>query len=459
MKAALPDNEMARLEALEQYKILHTEPEEAFNDFTRLAAQICETPIALMTLIDNNRQQFKSKVGLTVMGIEGEIAFCTYAIQQNQVFVVQDALSDERFATNRLVISDPYLRFYAGAPLITSQGYALGTLCVIDYVPRELSPAQLEALQALSRQIVTQIELRQHLTELAQATTQENQHLETKLRHRELELLDLFENGPSGLHCVDANGIILWVNQAELELLGYSHEEYVGHHISKFYADKAVSNDILQRLSANETLHNYETKLLCKDGSIRYVLINSNVLWEDGKFSHTRCFTRDITERKRVEEVAQQAATENLRLARAVASASDGVIITDPNQPDNPIIYANPAFLEITGYEADEVIGCNCRFLQGSDTDPQAVVQIRDCIAQCRECKVTLLNYRKDGQPFWNDLKISPVFSDEGDLLYFVGIQTDITERKRAEEERDFASSPSRLICCVLLILMAISYA
>jgi PAS domain S-box-containing protein len=449
MKAALPDNEMARLEALEQYKILHTEPEEAFNDFTRLAAQICETPIALMTLIDNNRQQFKSKVGLTVMGIEGEIAFCTYAIQQNEVFVVQDALSDERFATNRLVISDPYLRFYAGAPLITSQGYALGTLCVIDYVPRELSPAQLEALQALSRQIVTQIELRQHLTELAQATTQENQHLETKLRHRELELLDLFENGPSGLHCVDANGIILWVNQAELELLGYSHEEYVGHHISKFYADKAVSNDILQRLSANETLHNYETKLLCKDGSIRYVLINSNVLWEDGKFSHTRCFTRDITERKRVEEVAQQAATENLRLARAVASASDGVIITDPNQPDNPIIYANPASLEITGYEADEVIGRNCRFLQGSDTDPQMVVQIRDCIVQGRECKVTLLNYRKDGQPFWNDLKISPVFSDEGDLLYFVGIQTDITERKRAEEERDRFFTLSLDMLCI----------
>lgn len=140
-----------------------------------------------------------------------------------------------------------------------------------------------------------------------------------------------------------------------------------------------------------------------------------------------------VGDRQWHEAALKQAVTENLRLARAVASASDGVLITDPNQPDNPIIYANPAVSQIAGYQPDEIVGKNCRFLQGPDTDPQTVAKIRCCIAERREVKATLLNYRKDGQPFWNELKISPVFSNEGALLYFVGIQTDITERKRAE--------------------------
>lgn len=135
------------------------------------------------------------------------------------------------------------------------------------------------------------------------------------------------------------------------------------------------------------------------------------------------------------ETALRQVANENLLLVRAVASASDGILITDPNQPDNPIVYANPAFSRITGYQFNEVIGCNCRFLQGADTDPQTVYQLRQAIAERREIKVTLLNYRKDGEPFWNELKLSPVFSEAQELLYFVGIQTDITERKRAEEQ------------------------
>ncbi len=436
MNAALPDNETQRIETLFQYKILETLPEQALDDFTRLAAQICKTPIALMTLINRDRQWFQSKFGWTATESEHEISFCAQAILQSEVLVVPDALADERFATNPLVTSEPLIRFYAGAPLITSQGYTLGTLCVMDYVPRELNSDQLEALQALSRQAIAKLELQQDLEKL-EATQQESKRLEHKLRNREQELLDLFENGPSALHCVDANGIIIWANQAELDLLGYSREEYVGQHIAKFHADKVGIDDILQRLAANETLHNYEARLLCKDGSIRYVAINSNVLWEDGRFSHTRCFTHDITARKLAEEAVQQAATENLHLARAVAAASDGVIITDPNQPDNPIIYLNPAFSKVTGYQPEEVMGRNCRFLQGSGTDPQTVAQIRQAIAQRREIKTTLLNYRKDGTAFWNELKISPVFSDEGDLLYFVGSQTDISDRKRAEEERD----------------------
>ncbi|MBD1807023.1 PAS domain S-box protein [Microcoleus sp. FACHB-SPT15] len=140
-----------------------------------------------------------------------------------------------------------------------------------------------------------------------------------------------------------------------------------------------------------------------------------------------------IHERKQNEETLRKLGVENLRLARTVASVSDSVLITDPNQFDNPIIYTNPAFSRITGYQPEEVLGRNCRFLQGSGTNQQTIEQIDAYLARREEVNATVLNYRKDGKPFWNELKISPVFSEEGDLLYFVGIQRDITEYKQAE--------------------------
>ncbi|HEY9296175.1 MAG TPA: PAS domain S-box protein, partial [Phormidium sp.] len=144
----------------------------------------------------------------------------------------------------------------------------------------------------------------------------------------------------------------------------------------------------------------------------------------------------EIAERQRHQEALRRMEVENLRLAQAIASTSEGVIITDPHQPDNPIIYSNPAFSRITGYSAAEILGCNCRFLQGEHTDRQMIAKIRQAINERREFTATLLNYRKNGQPFWNELKLSPVFADNGELLYFVGIQADVTAEKSLEEER-----------------------
>ena len=163
-----PANEKHRLATLRGYEILDTEPEAAFDDLTSLASYICQTPIALISLVDAERQWFKSKVGISVTETSRDVAFCALAIFQPDVFIVPDASQDERFSENPLVVSEPKIRFYAGATLMTD-GQALGTLCVIDQVPRTLSSEQLEALRALSRQAQAQLELRRNLKRLGQS--------------------------------------------------------------------------------------------------------------------------------------------------------------------------------------------------------------------------------------------------------------------------------------------------
>lgn len=167
MRTPIPKSESKRLKVLWQYDVLDTVPEEVFDDLTELAARICEAPIALISLVDENRQWFKSRVGVTINETSRDISFCSHAIEQDDLFIIPDATKDARFANNPLVTSSPKIRFYAGAPLITPDGHPLGTLCVIDKVPRELRPEQQQAMRVLARHVMTQLELRRHARELA----------------------------------------------------------------------------------------------------------------------------------------------------------------------------------------------------------------------------------------------------------------------------------------------------
>lgn len=169
MKPPLPKNEAKRLKVLWQYDVLDTVPEEVFDDLTDLAAHICEAPIALISLVDENRQWFKSRVGITAKETSRDISFCAHAILQNGLFVISDATKDPRFRDNPSVTGAPKIRFYAGVPLKSPDGFALGTLCVVDKKPRKLRNEQKRALLVLARHVETQLELRRHAKELAEA--------------------------------------------------------------------------------------------------------------------------------------------------------------------------------------------------------------------------------------------------------------------------------------------------
>lgn len=255
----------------------------------------------------------------------------------------------------------------------------------------------------------------------------ERKQTEEALRQSEKELTEFFQNATEAIHWVGPDGTILRANQAELRMLGYSADEYIGRNIAEFHVEQEVIEDILERLTRGEALDSYPAKMLCKDGSIRDVLINSSVYFEEGKFIHTRCFTRDVTEQLRVDKALRG-------FAAIVKSTDDAIIAKDL---DGVITSWNPGAERLFGYKAEEVIGKSVSILippERPDEEPSILAKLRrgEPIDHYQTVRIT-----KDGRRIHLSLTVSPIRDASGAVIGASKIARDISEQKRAEQERE----------------------
>ncbi len=218
LKQSADHDEKERVAALERYGILDTPPDRNFDDLALLAAHVCAAPVALVSFVDANRQWSKARVGLSIAETPRDVSFCTIAIRHADLFVVPDTLTDLRFSANPLVTGDPHIRFYAGAPLVTAEGRALGTVCVLDRVPRDLTAAQEDALRALSRQVISQLELRRAEAVLHRTIT-DHQAVEEALRASEEFKTRMIEASLDCIKVLDLDGRLLSMNAGGMQVL------------------------------------------------------------------------------------------------------------------------------------------------------------------------------------------------------------------------------------------------
>ena len=319
--------ETARLEALARYDILDTPREQDFDDLTRLAASICRTPIALVSLLDSDRQWFKSRYGLETEETPRDFSFCTHAIEQEDIFIVEDSHADARFAQSPLVAGVPHVRFYAGVPLITPDGHALGALCVNDSVPRRLSEEQQAALSALGRQVMTQLELRRHARQLRDANVEMNALLLEQrsnvraLRESEELYRSVIENVREVVFQTDCDARWKLLNHAWEELTGFSVAESLHKSCLDFVhpEDRQFCIEGFKALiSGEKSFNRSELRYITAGGEFRWGELHARATRDAiGKMVGTSGTFTDISERKRMEaelEQVRDAALESTQL-------------------------------------------------------------------------------------------------------------------------------------------------
>ncbi|BAZ00453.1 multi-sensor hybrid histidine kinase [Tolypothrix tenuis PCC 7101] len=443
MKSLVYSPEVARLEALYQYQILDTKPEPAFDDLVFLAAQICDTPIAVINLVDADRQWFKAKVGLDFEQVPRYLGFCPICIAQCDVLIIPDTLADAKFANSEIVTGEPYVRFYAGVPLLAPGGQAIGTLCVVDRIPHEITPKQIESLQALSRLVIRQLEIRKN-PQLAylvdgikekQAALRDRQQAEAELRWKEALLRSMTSVSPLAFYVVDnRTDNILYFNQQFCEIWGIEHLE------AQMAAGKLQNQDIIpdcaklildipafaascQPLQNEEYRAVVEDEIKFNDGrTIRR--FSTQVRDRNDQYFGRLYIFEDITSRKQVEQqIREQAALLDI--------STDAIVLRDLS---NNILLWNKSAEQLYGWQAEEAIGKNA--CQLFNNEPLLQYQeICQTVLGKGSWQGELQKTSKSGREIIVESCWMLVLDEHSQPKSILIVDTDITHKKQLEQQ------------------------
>lgn len=452
MSKVASEPEQVRLRLLRALNLLDTEPEPEFDRITRLLARALDVPIALVSLIDEHRQWFKSAYGLGVRETPREIAFCDHAIRQHEPLIVNDASRDLRFARNPLVTSTPNIRFYAGVPLRTSDGHALGTLCAIDSRPRELSDEQLQVLQDLAELVVREIRLRE-------AALLSRSHLrlsDARIETAEDRFRSVFESAGPGMALSDASGTLNRVNRAFAELVGYAVDELHGMNFRDIThpeeRDDNVARWVLLRDNIIDRLE-LEKRYVRKNGQYRWVHVTlTRHVLPDGGLDFILAVVNDIQARKVAQSALAQLATEleqrvaertealhqrEVELTAVLEYTQDAYVRTD----DQGRILAWNRQAEATfGWSREEAVGQLLEELVIPPAMREQHVKGMRRYLQTGENRVLgqrleLQALRRDGHTIPVELHINALHSEQG--VFFNAFLHEISARKAREEVRE----------------------
>ncbi len=452
-----PSDSMTKLANLSLSEMIGTEPEVAFDDLTRLSSYIAQTPVALISFFDGSDHWLKSHIGLQDAP-DSYLDFCDRILSLPQTaqlslngfdplssdpLQIDDTTLNPLSANHPLVCGRSAIRFYLGIPIIGPGQQPLGLLSVMDTYPRTLTDEQLSALQTLSRQIVSQINIHRQLvhsrgksSRLEEIIQERQQIWEIVLRERDF-IIKVLDTISAFVVVISPQGKIIRFNRTCEQMTGYSAEEVDGKPLRELgYSifdvpweqlcgdSETCEIDLQQSSFPTES----ENEWVSRNGTCYSIAWSNTGVWNgDGSLRYIIATGVDITQRKQSEEMLRL-------LEQAIRQSPSGIVVSLGADSDYGIIYCNPAFERITGYSQAEILGRNCRILQGHETDPEAMEQIRQALQAGQECMVTLKNYRKDGSSFWNELAIYPMRDDKGQLTHFVGVQTDITDKMLSAE-------------------------
>lgn len=433
MTAPLPQHEPERLEALRQCGILDTASEPAYDMVVELAASICNTPIAVVGLIDSDRQWFKSRIGLNVNEIPRGTAFCAHTIVERTLVVVPDTKADYRFADNPLVLSDPHFRFYAGAPLITEDGLALGTLSVLDYTPRELSNQQREALRTLSTQLVAHLEMRKLKADLERAQNKAASAVEA-LRAREEFSSRLLACSRDCIKVLDLDARLMFMNEGGMEALEICDlAPVLGNSWLDFWegVDRDAAQAAVEKARKGEIgrFTGYFEPRITRQPRWWDVVV-SPISDHRGIPERILAVSRDITDQKIGEEALQESNQFNKEI---IEGAAEGIIVYDT---DLRYKVFNPFMEGLTGKRADEVLGKVATEvfpgLSASSIENMLNRALNGEVVKISD--VLVPRHSAGGRDIWESCTFAPHRDAHGKIAGVIGLVHDVTDRHLAEE-------------------------